>query len=59
MKTMILLLSLFSFGPCVDVCAQYRHKSEAEIAAMTSAQSVDEYADEHAYHKYDYLDPTT
>ena len=56
MKPMILLLSLFTFGPIVDVCAQYRHKSEAEIAAMTPAQRVDEYADEQAYHKYDILD---
>ena len=36
----------------VDACAQYRHKPEVEIAAMTPAQRVDEYANEQAYHKY-------
>ena len=56
MKPMILVLSLLTFGPFVDVCAQYRHKSEAEIAAMTPAQRVDEYADEQAFHKYEFLD---
>ena len=52
----LFLLCVLGLWPFVDTCAQYRHKSEAEIAATTPAQRVDEYADEQAYHKYDYLD---
>lgn len=56
MKATILLLCLMSFAPFVIQAQKYQHKSEAEIAAMTPAQRVDEYADEQAYHKYDVLD---
>jgi len=35
---------------------QKKHQSEAEIARMTPAQRVEEYAEEQAYHKYDFLD---
>src|SRR6267378_1694923 len=52
----LFLLCVLGLWPFVDTCAQYRHESEAEIAATTPAQRVDEYADEQAYHKYDYLD---
>jgi hypothetical protein len=34
----------------------YRHKSEAEIARMTPRDRVDEFAQEQAKHKYDFLD---
>jgi len=40
----------------VDQYAQYKHKTEAEIAAMTPAQRVEEYGNEQAFHKYDVLD---
>lgn len=56
MKSLITLVWLLTFPGFVNSCAQYRHKSEAEIAAMTPAQRVDEYANEQAYHKYDVLD---
>jgi len=56
MKLIILFLCLISFAPFTVQAAKYRHKSEAEIAQMTPAQRVDEYADEQAYHKYDVLD---
>lgn len=52
----LFLLWLFTVVPFVDGCAQYRHKSEAEIAAMTPAQRIDEYANEQAFHKFDILD---
>src|SRR6266404_8660688 len=52
----LFILLVFSSCTIVDACAQYRHKAEADIAAMTPAQRVDEYADEQAYHKYDLLD---
>src|SRR5881227_3294960 len=64
----LLLLLGLSFVPLTGACAryirpsdaqsattQYYHKSEAELAAMTPSQRVDEYADEQAYHKYDLL----
>lgn len=35
---------------------RYRHKSETEIAGLTPAQRVDEFAAEQAHHKYDVLD---
>jgi len=35
---------------------KYKHKSEAEIARMTPAQRVEEYAEELVHHKYDVLD---
>lgn len=56
MKLLSLLLALTSFAPCVTHPQRYRHRSEAEIARMTPAQRVDEYAEEQAHHKYDVLD---
>lgn len=47
---------LMSFAPFIIPVDRYKHKSEAEIASMTSAQRVDEYAEEQAHHKYDVLD---
>ena len=55
LATRMLVLSLFAFAS-FDACAQYRHKTEAEITAMTPAERVDEYADEQAFHKYEFLD---
>lgn len=57
-KIVLRLIFLASLGLSlsVDGCAQYRHKTEAEIAAMTPAQRIDEYANEQAFHKYDILD---
>lgn|SRR5437588_75572 len=52
----LFLLWVFSLVPFVNTCAQYHHKSESEIAALTPAQRVDEYANEQAFHKYDVLD---
>lgn len=52
----IILLWLMSFAPFVIPAPKYKHKSEAEIARMTPAQRVDEYGEEQAYHKYDFLD---
>lgn len=45
-----------SFAPFVPHAHGYKHKSEAEIAQMTPAQRMDEYAEEQAHHKYDFLD---
>ncbi len=56
MKPVILLLWLMSFASFGIHEPKYKHKSEAEIARMTPAQRVDEYAEEQAYHKYDFLD---
>lgn len=57
MKSVILLLFLMSFTSCKFLRElTYKHKSEAEIAAMTPAQRFDELANEQAYHKYDVLD---
>lgn len=56
MKHVILLLWLMSFAPSVIHAEVYKHKPEAEIARMTPAQRVDEYAEEQAHHKYDFLD---
>lgn len=56
MKKAILILWLAIFASCVIQAEAYKHKTEAELARMTPAQRVDEYADEQAYHKYDVLD---
>jgi hypothetical protein len=56
MKSILLLLCLVSFSPSAICAPTYKHKSEAEIARMTPAQRVDEYAEEQAHHKYDFLD---
>lgn len=55
-RRLLVLVWVLGSTQFVDACAQYRHKSEAEIAAMTPAQRVEEYANEQAYHKYDILD---
>ena len=54
MKSIILLLCLISFAPFA--AHAYKHKSETEIAQMTPAQRVDEYAEERFHHEYDTLD---
>jgi len=56
MKLIILLFWLVGFALFVIPAQAYKHKSEAELARMTPAQRVDEYAKEQAYHKYDFLD---
>ena len=56
MRPIILFLWLMSCGPFVIHESKYKHKSEAEIAQMAPAQRVDEYAEEQAHHKYDFLD---
>jgi hypothetical protein len=56
MKPIILLPLLMSFSPFAIHARGYKHKSEAEIARLTPAQRVDEYAEEQAHHKYDFLD---
>lgn len=56
MKFIILLLVLIGYAPLVAAGQKYKHKSEAEIAVLTPAQRVDEYANEQAYHKYDLSD---
>ncbi|HKO62723.1 MAG TPA: hypothetical protein VJV03_16275 [Pyrinomonadaceae bacterium] len=50
------LLGLLVFAPFVCACGQYKHKTESQLAGMTSAQRVEEYANEQAHHKYDFLD---
>ena len=49
---------VMSLPPKTEDCGKdnYKHKSEAEIAQLTPAQRVDEYAEEQAHHKYDVLD---
>jgi hypothetical protein len=49
----IILLWLISFAPPAIHAQPYRHKSEAEIARLTPAQRVEEYAEEDVRHKYD------
>lgn len=56
MRPIILLLWLTSCTPFAIPLQWYKHKSEAEMARVTPAQRVDEYAEEQAYHKYDFLD---
>lgn len=56
MKPIITLLWLISFASFALPAPMYKHKSEAEIARMTPAQRVEEYAEEQAHHKYDVLD---
>lgn len=56
MKQVTLLLLLMSFASFAVHAKKYRHKTETEIAQMTPAQRVDEYAEEQINHKYDVLD---
>ena len=49
----IILLWLMCFAPFVIHAREYKHKSEAELARLTPAQRMDEYAEEQAHHKYD------
>lgn len=51
-----ILLWLVSFAPFLIPAPGYKHKSETEIAQLTPAQRVDEYAEEQAHHKYDLAD---
>lgn len=55
MKPMILLW-LLGLAPFAVQAEGYRHKTESEIARMTPAERVDEFAEEQANHKYDFLD---
>ena len=54
MKSIILLLCLIAFAPFA--AHAYKHKTEAELAQMTPAQRVDEFAEERIHHRYDVLD---
>jgi hypothetical protein len=56
MKKSILLLCLISFASLATHAAWYKHKSEADLVAMTPAQRVDEWVNEQVYHRYDVLD---
>ena len=56
MKSTILLLCLISFAPFAVQAKGYKHKSEAEIKALTPPQRVDEWINEQVYHRYDVLD---
>jgi hypothetical protein len=53
MKSIIILLGLMSFTTLVFSAPIYKHKSEAEIARMTSARRVDEWVNEQVHHRYD------
>jgi hypothetical protein len=53
---LMILLCLVSIAPFAIPAPAYKHKPEAEIARMTPAQRVGEYAGEQAHHKYDFLD---
>jgi hypothetical protein len=55
-RLVILLLLLVGCALPVVAAPKYKHKSEAEIARMTPAQRVWEYAEEQAHHKYDLSD---
>ena len=50
MKATIIFLCLISFGAVAIQAQKYKHKSEAEIAAMTPAQRVDEWVNEEVHH---------
>ncbi len=52
MKSIILILCLIIVPSSVSYAKGYKHKTEAELAQMTPAQRVDEFANEQAYHKY-------
>lgn len=54
MKSIFLLLCLIIFAPFA--AHAYKHKSAAEIAQMTPAQRIDEYADEQVYHGFNFDD---
>jgi len=56
MKPIILLLYLIVFVLGVTEVRGYKHKSEAEIAAMTAAERVDEWVNEQVHHRFDVLD---
>lgn len=51
MKSVILIVFLISLMPLATLAQKYKHKSEAEIAAMTPAQRVDEWINEQVYHQ--------
>ena len=50
MKYIIFFFCLLSFAPVLIHAQKYKHKTEAEIAALTPAQRVDEYINEEVYH---------
>ena len=49
-KTILLLWCLLVFTPLVNPAQKYKHKTEAEIAALTPAQRVDEWINESVHH---------
>ncbi len=51
MKHYILILCLVISMPLATLAQKYKHKSEAEIAAMTPAQKVDEWVNEEVHHE--------
>jgi hypothetical protein len=52
MKSIIIILWLISCTPFAALQPYYTHKSESELARMTPAQRVDQFAEEQANHKY-------
>lgn len=57
MKSKILILCLVILLPFAVQAQKYKHKTEAEIAALTPAQRVDEWVNEQVYHlKFWYKD---
>ncbi len=56
MKAVILLLSLIGFAAIAVPAGGYKHKSEAEIKALTPSQRVDEWVNEQVHHRHDVLD---
>ncbi len=59
MKSIILLLCLIGFAFVAAPAKEYKHKSEAEIKALTPTQRVDEWVNEQVYHGFDVLDDQT
>lgn len=56
MKFAVLVLCLMISTPFVIHAQKYSHKTEAELARLTSAQLVDEWTNEEVYHRYDSSD---
>jgi hypothetical protein len=56
LRQQVVLLGFLTLASFSCATGQFKHKSEAQIAAMTPAQRVDEFAYEQAYHKYNILD---
>ena len=50
MKKMIFILCFVCFTSCMAQAQKYKHKTEAEIAALTPSKRVDEWVNEYVYH---------